>query len=63
MTIKFSLEMARVKVKFQQMMILFGAMERTEKQWRTLLSSVGLTIEKIWTAKQDDESIIEAVLL
>ncbi|MCJ1264483.1 hypothetical protein MMC22_004355 [Lobaria immixta] len=46
-----------------RMMILLGAMERTEKQWRKLLGSVGLTIEKIWTAKQDDESIIEAVLL
>lgn len=63
MTIRFSLEMVRVKVKFLQMMILFGAMERTEKQWRKLLGSVGLTIEKIWTAKEDDESIIEAVLL
>ena len=61
--IQVSLEMARVKAKFLQMMVIGGAMERTEKQWRKLLGSVGLTIEKIWAAKQDDQSIIEAVLL
>ena len=56
--------MARVKIKiFLQMMVCFGAMERTEKQWRNLLGSVGLTIEKIWTDTPETESIIETVLL
>ncbi|MCJ1260780.1 hypothetical protein MMC22_000643 [Lobaria immixta] len=45
---KVSVEMARVKVEFLQMMVFFAATERTEKQWRKLLGSVGLTIEKIW---------------
>lgn len=44
------------------MMVMAAAMERTEKQWRTLMDSVGLKIEKIWTDKPEAESIIEMVL-
>ena len=36
-------------------------MERTEDQWKQLLGSVGLEIEKIWTGEGETESIIEAV--
>ncbi|KAL9119115.1 MAG: hypothetical protein Q9187_004328 [Circinaria calcarea] len=44
------------------MMASLGGMERTERQWRELLGEVGLEIERIWTGREDVESIIEAVL-
>ena len=44
------------------MMLLFGSMERTEKQWRELLSQEGLGIVRIWKLGENSESLIEAVL-
>jgi len=38
---------------------LAGAMERTERQWRSLLGSVGLRVDGIYTAEPDTRSIIE----
>ena len=43
------------------MMSIAAGMERTEDQWKQLLGSVGLEIEKIWTGEGETESIIEAV--
>ena len=43
------------------MMAHVGSQERTEKQWRDLLGSVGLKIVKIWTYEPGTESLIEAV--
>ena len=43
-------------------MAVYAGMERTETQWEDLLKSSGLRISKIWSASQDTESIIEAVL-
>ena len=44
------------------MMALSLGMERTEKDWNVLLSSVGLKIVKIWGIGPEMESLIEAVL-
>ena len=44
------------------MMSVVAGMERTEPQWRDLLGSAGLKIEKIWTADVVSESIIEVVV-
>lgn len=44
------------------MMTLCAGMERSRAQWEKLLKSSGLKISKIWSASQDAESIIEAVL-
>ncbi|CZT10293.1 related to O-methyltransferase [Rhynchosporium agropyri] len=45
------------------MMTYYHAMERSERQWRTLLASVGLEIVKIWSLESGDcEAVIEAVL-
>jgi hypothetical protein len=41
-------------------MALAGGMERTERQWRSLLGSVGLHVDRIYTADPDTRSIIEA---
>ncbi|KAF2681602.1 S-adenosyl-L-methionine-dependent methyltransferase [Lentithecium fluviatile CBS 122367] len=41
---------------------LLGAIERAEKQWRELLTTAGLQIERIWTAEPESQSIIEARL-
>ena len=43
------------------MMAVLAATERTERQWRELIDSVGLRIEKIWTKVEEEESIIELV--
>ena len=43
------------------MMAALAATERTERQWRELIDSVGLRIEKIWTKVEEEESIIELV--
>lgn len=40
-------------------MVITTGMERTEKQWRDLLSSVGFGIVKIWPAQVGSMSIIE----
>jgi len=44
------------------MMCTLASMERTEKQWRSLLESVGLKVVKIWTTEEDSECVIEAML-
>lgn len=46
------------------MMCVLGAMERSESQWRELLSSAGLRLVKFWYSKdrKDREGIIEAVV-
>ena len=44
------------------MMAVVAGVERTEQQWKDLLSAVGLKIAKIWTPERESESIIEAVL-
>lgn len=42
------------------MMSVFKSLERSEGQWRTLISSVqGLRIIKIWGARETTESTIE----
>jgi hypothetical protein len=43
------------------MMSICSGMERTEKQWRQLLDSVGLEIVKIWTSR-GTEAVIETKL-
>jgi hypothetical protein len=43
------------------MMSMASGMERTEKQWRALLSSIGLEVVEIWTS-DGTESVIEAKL-
>ncbi|KAL8956946.1 MAG: hypothetical protein Q9183_006183 [Haloplaca sp. 2 TL-2023] len=48
------------------MMMMSGGMERTESQWRKLLASAGLEIERIWSTNgegQETESVIEATLM
>lgn len=44
------------------MMSVVASCERTEGSWRRLLSSVGLTVVKIWTYEKGSESLIEAEL-
>lgn len=44
------------------MMALCSSAERSERQWRTLLSSIGLEIVKIWSIGIENESLIEAIL-
>ncbi|CAD6594481.1 MAG: hypothetical protein ASARMPREDX12_009039 [Alectoria sarmentosa] len=43
------------------MMALAGAHERTESQWKELLSSVGLEIAGIWIKGDGNQSLIEVV--
>ena len=43
------------------MMCALAATERTEGQWRQIIDSAGLMIEKIWTKVQEDESIMVLV--
>lgn len=46
------------------MMMLYGSMERTEKQFATLLQSVGLEIAYVWKAEKDtqcQEGVIEVI--
>lgn len=42
-------------------MLSFGGMERSERQWRELLSEVGLIIKKIWRKEGENLAVIEAV--
>lgn len=44
------------------MMAMLALHERTERQWRELLDSVGLRVVKIWTPNPAAESLIEAEL-
>lgn len=44
-----------------QMMSLGAGVERSERQWRDLLGSVGLEITGIWSQRPGMESVIEAV--
>lgn len=44
------------------MMVLLSGIERTETQWKELLSSVGLKIVKFWSVGPEDEGLIEAML-
>ncbi|KAL8753705.1 MAG: hypothetical protein Q9184_005341 [Pyrenodesmia sp. 2 TL-2023] len=46
-----------------QMMGLHAGMERSEKQWRTLLDSAGLKVVKIWQDVKGGEGVIEATLI
>ena len=41
------------------MMACLAATERSERQWRQVVGSAGLKIEKIWTDVPEAESIIE----
>jgi hypothetical protein len=46
------------------MMILFSSLERTEKQFRALLSSVGLKLVNVWrspTAGVHRQAVLEAI--
>jgi hypothetical protein len=40
----------------------FAGRERTEAEWRTLLESVGLRVEAIYTHERSDDGVIECVL-
>ena len=42
------------------MMMFCGGIERTERQWETLLNRCGLEIVKVWGGRSDYEQIIEA---
>ncbi|KAL9637563.1 MAG: hypothetical protein Q9204_001823, partial [Flavoplaca sp. TL-2023a] len=42
------------------MMCLFASMERTEKQWRALVESVGMRVDGLWTYTED---VRDSVLL
>ena len=44
------------------MMAVLAAEERSERQWRGLIESAGLKVEKIWTDVPEAESIIELSL-
>lgn len=44
------------------MLSLFGAAERTERQFHKLVEGAGLKIVKIWTAEKGVESLIECEL-
>ncbi|KAM0801134.1 S-adenosyl-L-methionine-dependent methyltransferase [Usnea florida] len=44
-----------------RMMLLHAGMERTESQWKELLSDVGLELEGFWTMERGGEGVIEAV--
>ncbi|KAL8941855.1 MAG: hypothetical protein Q9216_001999 [Gyalolechia sp. 2 TL-2023] len=45
-----------------QMMGLHAGMERSERQWRSLLESAGLEVAKIWQEVRGGEGVIEARL-
>ena len=45
-----------------QMLGLHAGKERSENQWRSLLSSTGLTIRGTWQKLPGGEGVIEAVL-
>ncbi|RYP04949.1 hypothetical protein DL765_009997 [Monosporascus sp. GIB2] len=45
------------------MMAFNAGMERTERQWRELLDSVGFQVLKVWSPREEDaDGIVEAIL-
>lgn len=40
----------------------FSSMQRSEKQWTTLLASVGLKVVKVWPSKDGPFPVIESQL-
>lgn len=45
------------------MLTFFNAMERPERQWRTLLGSLGVEVLKIWRIERGgSEAVIECIL-
>ena len=42
-------------------MMLLGATERAEQQWRDVVRKAGLKVESIWTDSPESESIIVLV--
>lgn len=44
------------------MMALLSARERTEREWRQLIESVGLQIRRIYSKGEGNEGLIEVVL-
>lgn len=42
------------------MLMLLSGMERSESQWKDLLNSVGLEVEKVWRKDGVGEGVIEA---
>ncbi|KAI1081062.1 O-methyltransferase [Whalleya microplaca] len=54
--------LSRVTVSDLTMMACLAAAERTETQWRDLVSSAGLRVVKIWRPAQSVESVIEVEL-
>lgn len=44
------------------MMCFLSGIERTKRQWETLLDKCGLEIVKIWGTRSDYEQVIEAKL-
>lgn len=45
------------------MMLVLTGLERTRKQWKELMGSVGLEILKIWPGAVGQQSVIEAALI
>ena len=43
-----------------RMMLLHAGMERTESQWKELLSEVGLDLTGFWTVERGGEGVVEA---
>ena len=43
------------------MICVLAATERTKGQWRQIIDSAGLMIERIWTKVQEEESIMVLV--
>jgi hypothetical protein len=54
--------LARVTVSDMVMMSLFGAAERTEREWTELIEGAGLKVVKIWKPLASVESVIEVEL-
>ena len=42
------------------MLMLLSGMERSEKQWRALLESLGMAVRNIWRKEGVGEAVIEA---
>ena len=42
------------------MLLLLSGMERSERQWRALLESLGLEVKKVWRVDGVGEGVIEA---
>jgi hypothetical protein len=44
------------------MMIFNGGMERTAKQWESLLAKAGFEVVKVWLPEDDADGIVEAMI-